>query len=94
MNQQQIKQKLTECGYPERFLDVVSKELMSVSSSLQPIVENWLVSGEEKDYVFDGYSLLDLRDSKGFQYPAAILTLDWIMTDPEKAVLALNTNRR
>ena len=94
MNQQQIKHRLIECRYPERFIDVVSKELLSVSSSLQPIVENWLIRGKEEDYTFNGYSLLDLCNTKGLQYPAAILTIDWIMKEPDVAVLAVNKKRR
>ncbi len=94
MNQQQLKQKLIECGYPERFIDVVSKELLSISDALKPIVENWLTTGEEKDYSCDGYSLLELCNTKQLKYPAAVLTMDWIIKEPDVAIQTINRNKR
>ena len=94
MNEIEIKRRLVEIGYPRHHLDIVSKELLSVSSQLRPIVEKWLSTGAEEDYSVYGFSILGLCKYRDLKYPAAILTIDWLIKEPEIAISHINNKRR
>lgn len=88
-----IAEKLLKQGYPDRVANLVSLDLVKVDSNLMPLVERWL-NGEEDDYKSHGYSIFGLMNSRGMTYPAALLTIDWLIKEPEKAKKSLEKGIR
>lgn len=88
-----IISKLIKQGYPAEASAIVAKELIHVNEVLQPIVNKWL-NGEENDYECHGYSVLDLMKSRGMTYPAALLTIDWLIKEPEKAKKSIERGKK
>lgn len=80
--------KLTEQGYQSKMAEMVAKELMNVDTRLNPLVEKWL-NGENDDYASQGYSIFGLMKERNMTYPAALLTIDWLIKEPEKAKQSL-----
>lgn len=80
----QIESKLKNEGYDSRNAGIVASELMKVESSLQSLVYKWL-SGKEDDFETQGFSIFGLMHSRKMTYPAALLTIDWLLKEPEKA---------
>ena len=83
-----IANKLIKQGYANTVANRVTLELIKVDSALSPLVERWL-DGDEADFESHGYSILGLMKSRSMTYPAALLTIDWLIKDPEAAKKSL-----
>lgn len=84
----QITRKLLGQGLDTRSASMVATELTKVSPSLQKLVRKW-IAGEQLDYSSNGYSVFGLMKSRRMTYPAALLTIDWIIKEPDKAIASL-----
>lgn len=94
MNSEQIKDILLQRGYSERNAVIASKELVDISDKLIPILKDWLNDENcQKDYSVEGHSIQELLEG-GMKYPAAILTMDWLIKDPKVALRSLTKGTR
>ncbi len=81
---------LQERGYSEKQSVKVAAELQGIDDSLKNHLNKWLVSEEESDYHVVGFSLLELKRKFDMTYPAALLTMDWLIKDSENAIRSIN----
>ncbi len=87
----QIKQILVQRGYDNRSAQMAAHELIQLDVSLQPLLQRWLDDAECKtDFEAHGYSITSLMEKRRMTYPAALLTIDWLLKEPEKAKLSLS----
>ena len=87
----QIKYILIDRGYNERNAKLVAHELTLLSAALQPLITKWLDDEQcMEDFEAEGYSISGLMQKRGMTYPAALLTIDWLLKEPEKAKLSLS----
>jgi len=89
MKIEKIQQTLIGHNYSPRIAEKVASELMLLEAPLVPLLESWIEKGEETDYEASGYSVKGFMTSPGMKYPAALLTIDWILKEPEKAIAAI-----
>ena len=82
-----LKQRLN-CSENES--ETLYEDLTKLDSTLVPILDNW-ISDENalNDTDYNGYSVALLCEKFGMTFVGAILTIDWIIKDPEKALEAL-----
>lgn len=81
-----IKNILIERGYPEKPAILVAEKLANISPSLKPALDAWLKDGMETDESAEGFSTSSLMSKqKGMTYPAALLSIDWLLREPQKA---------
>lgn len=81
-----IKEILIERGYPEDAAIITSNNLSKLTGRFQVAIDKWLSDGMEYNIESHGYSAQGLMSRfKGMTYPAALLTLDWLEREPEKA---------
>lgn len=76
---------LNERGYKGPAATLMAEKLSKVDSSLKNGVDLWLVTGEEKDIEISGIKLSELKAKFNLTYPAAILSMDWLIREPDKA---------
>lgn len=77
---------LQDRGYDARSAKLVAPELMSLTEPLNEYLDIWLGDEHEmKDYSIEGCSVLTLMEDRGMTYPAALLTLDWLIKEPDFA---------
>lgn len=81
---------LQERGYSEKQSVKVAAELHDIDDSLKPFLNKWLISEEENDCHIEGFSLLELKCKFDMTYPAALLTMDWLIKEPENAIRSIN----
>ena len=93
-NKDFIKEKLIREGYNDKMADAVASELVQVGGSLTPLVEKWVNDGKTVDFESHGYSITGLMKSRGMTYPAALLTIDWLIKQPEIALRSLKRGIR
>lgn len=87
----QIKYILIDRGYNERNAKLVAHELTLLSAPLQPLLSQWLDNEQHmEDYKAEDYTITGLMQKRGMTYPAALLTIDWLLKEPEEAKLSLS----
>lgn len=84
-----IYEALVENGYNEKSANLVLNELVQLSAPLNDYLVEWMETGNCKDYTIDGFSVLDFQKNRKMKYPAALLTMDWLIKEPEKAKMSL-----
>lgn len=89
-----IQSTLIKGGYPEKQAQSVAKELIEVSSPLQPLLQSWITEGTENDFTAERFSILELKKRFNMTYPAALLSIDWVLKEPEIAIRAINRGIR
>ena len=93
LNINSITDKLISQGYPVKAAAVAASELVKVAPCLKTLVEGWL-EGKNIDHESHGYSISGLMESRHMTYPAALLTIDWLIKDPDKAKKSLDKGIR
>ena len=82
-------------GCTAEMAERVEKNLNNISVELRCFVDKWLESGIVEDTpVYHGYSVVRLMEQYGMVFTGAILTLDWIIKDPDLALKALKEGIR
>lgn len=90
MDSKHIIETLLERGYDPHSARLVVPDLLQLSNQLQPLFNNWLNDENcQADYSVEGYAISSLVKERGMKYPAALLTIDWIIKEPEIALRSL-----
>ena len=84
----------TEYDYSDYEAEVSAHDLILLSSQLQPALSNWISSRKEMLIQVGEFSTTQLVKEKGFTYPAALIALDWIITEPEIAIPVITNDIR
>ncbi len=91
MMKEKIFRILKERGYSDYSAKLVTADLMCLSAPLDKMLQAWVDNEREQpDYSCNGYSIHCLQRERGMKYPAALLTMDWLMKEPEEAKKSLN----
>lgn len=94
MNREQIVQALLKHQYTQIQADGVAEELTNIDIQLVPLLEKWIQAEVESDFKAEGFSLLELMSLYKMAYPAALLTIDWLIKDPIQASDAIKRGIR
>lgn len=86
MNTNQIYQGLITKGYNEKQALGLSMQLSELSNCLLDRLSIWLTTGETPDYEIRGFSINDLMTKYNLKYPAALLSIDWVIKEPAVAI--------
>lgn len=90
MEKDYIYNVLLERGYDENSARLVATELMTLNKPLDTYLEKWVQKESDiSDYEACGYSIKQLMEERNMTYPAALLTMDWLMKEPDAAVASL-----
>ena len=83
---EEIANILVDRGYPENAAEIVAGKLSNLSGQLKEAAQTWLKTSNEPVVASNGYSTKTLMERHpGMTYPAALLTVDWLEREPEKA---------
>lgn len=94
MEKQIIKECLIRKMYTEQQAEVLSNHLSRIDSKLKACLSSWVNTGEEMDYYTHNISISQLTSVYGLKYPAALLTMDWVLREPELAIAAIKKGVR
>ena len=81
-----------ELEYSKYEASLTANDLMNLQPQLLQAVEAWAKDRSETDIIVEGFSAKSLMKSKHFSYPAALIALDWLLTEPEIAKKELGSN--
>ena len=69
---------------------MISEDLGRLDPRLRPLLDAWITDGkEDDDTLYEGYSVNSLKDGMHMRFTGALLTLDWLLRDPQTARKAL-----
>lgn len=85
-----IKDILAMRGYTAKQAVTVAAELEKIDWQLQKGLQIWLAEEKETNYLIEGVKLSELKRKFGMTYPAALLTMDWLIKEPELAMKSIN----
>ena len=83
-----------ERGYTEKQAASVASDLLDVDEQLKDGIQHWLATNEEEDYEIVGFKLSELKQQFDMTYPAALLTIDWLIKEPDLAMKAIKRGIR
>ena len=90
-----IHKTLLESGYDEKAARMVLPDLLGLSEPLKSLLKAWLENEKQhSDYTVAGFSVSEMQKERGMNYPAALLTIDWLIKDPENAKRSLTKGIR
>jgi len=90
MKKELIIKALIANRYSEKQAEGVVTELLNIDKVLVPCLEKWVKDGKESDFEAEGFSLLGLKAKYNMAYPAALLSIDWLLKDPMLAKEVIN----
>lgn len=91
MEKKYIYNVLMGRGYNAYSAQLVTEDLSKLSDPLNDYLLSWLNDESyNEDFETNGYSISQLQTERRMSYPAALLTMDWLMKEPEKAIESLN----
>lgn len=92
---EKIIKTLIERGYPENAAKHTANNLMKMAPELQEALQDWIDTGKMPVMKANDYSTDVLMTRfQGMTYPAALLTIDWLIRDPQKAAAAIEKGIR
>jgi len=92
MEKNEIAELLVSRGYSENNAKLVAQEVLTLHPSLQPLWEHWVSDPSAcDDFEAEGYSIRYFMEKQRMTYPAALLTIDWFLKEPEEAKKAVRT---
>ncbi len=82
----QLVETLVKRGYPIEAAEQTAVNLQKMAPELKEALDIWLTKFTMPIIEVEGYSTDGLMSRfKGMTYPAALLTLDWLIREPIKA---------
>lgn len=93
MDKETMMKILEQKGYDKKSASLVANDLMQLESPLSDYLGQWVERDTITDYIVDGYSIVNLMQERSMTYPAALLTMDWIIKEPEKALKSLKSRK-
>jgi len=85
---------LLERGYSEQYAKLMLNDLLNISQPLDNYLLDWMNDEQcQTDFSSNGYSISDLQKERGMKYPAALLTMDWLIKEPDNAKRSLTKNK-
>lgn len=77
-------------GCPEDRAILIEEKLNELQAELKPMLNQWLEDGSvDEEMIIEGYSVADFMRDYEMEFTGAILTLDWLLREPEKAKEAI-----
>jgi cellobiose-specific phosphotransferase system component IIB len=86
----QMKEKIIDIlinklGYSDHVAGITADDLLFVQPQLKPALKQWVETGTTTNIEVAGFSINMLMEKRGYTFPSALISLDWLLTDPDIA---------
>lgn len=83
--QELISRLTSELGYPLHSAELMADKVERIQPELREPFERWWDTGELPRVEVEGYTVARLMEERGLNPLAALMTLDWLLREPELA---------
>lgn len=80
---------LLELGYTRPEAEQAAARIERMDPRLLEQLDQWFRTGSLPEDAYEGFTVAELVEERGFTVPAAFLYLDWVLKEPEAAKSAL-----
>lgn len=80
---------LLELGYTRYEAEQAAARMERMAPRLLEQLDLWFRTGSLPEDMYEGFTVAELVEERGFMVPAAFLYLDWVLKEPEAAKAAL-----
>ncbi len=91
---ERLYEALKSHGYNDKQIKFVSEKLSSIDESLKECLNKWIDKNIITEVNVSGISLKQLMAKYSMEYPAALLTMDWLKREPDKALKSIKRGIR
>lgn len=71
---------------------ILCDDLAKIDCTLLPALNKWITEeGDIEETEYNGYSIASLCENYDMNFIAALLTIDWLIKEPKKAITALES---
>jgi hypothetical protein len=84
-----IQRLIAEFQYPPKGADLVANKLLALTPVVHEAFQKFWDHAELPDLEIEGYTVQKLMVEHQMKPLAALLTLDWLVREPEKALASL-----
>lgn len=91
---ERLYEALKSHGYNDKQIKFVSEKLSSIDESLKECLNKWIDKNIITEVNVSGISLKQLMAKYNMEYPAALLTMDWLKREPDKALKSIKRGIR
>jgi hypothetical protein len=74
-----------ELNYSDHVAGITADDLLSISPQLKPALSKWLEKREITNVEVSGLSIKHLMEQRGYTFPSALISMDWLLTEPDVA---------
>lgn len=89
MTQRELYPLLIDKGFEHDLALHFAAKLSTIQKELVPCLSGWLSRGEEQDFSVEDFSISFFMEVFQLSYPAALVTVDWLLREPEVAKKAI-----
>jgi len=76
---------MKELNYSEYAADTTADDLINIHLQLQPAFQKWFEKREITNMEVMGVSIKQLMEQRGYTFPSALISMDWLLTEPDIA---------
>jgi len=89
-----VKILVGELDYSDYVASLTADDLLSLHPKLQPALRAWLDNRSITNIEVEGISVKLLVEQRGYTFPSALISMDWLLTEPEIAKAELTNEVR
>lgn len=83
-----------ELNYSDHVAALTAGDLVAVQPQLQPALKTWLDTRSITNAEVGQFSIKLFMEQRGYTFPSALISLDWLLTEPEIAKQELTNEVR
>ncbi len=84
-----IEWLVKDLGYPQKGAEIIYSQYLSADKKIQEALRDYKTNGIVTTLEIEGYSVKSLQEDHNMNVIASILTLDYLLKDPQKAIRSL-----
>ena len=85
MKEKIIEILVKELDYSDHVANITADDLLKIQPQLQPALQTWLDTRDIVNVEVLGFSIKQLMEQRDYTFPSALISMDWLLTDPEIA---------
>jgi hypothetical protein len=85
---------MKELGYSDHVASLTANDLANIQPQLRPALQVWIDTRSITDIEVLGFSIKQLMKQRGYTFPSALISMDWLLTEPEIAKKELSDEIR
>ena len=94
MKEEIVEILMKELDYSEHAAELTADDLIKIHPQLHPALQKWLDTRIITNVEVLGFSIKQLMEQREYTFPSALISMDWLLTEPDIAKEELSEDVR